>query len=301
MSEELFTSEFFNALIASETNNRFSFSDYFQNVYTRTYDFYGVLPCLLSHCNISVTAPFFYEVAGLDAFCLIYTTNGAGRLFCYDTDKDFTAYELQKGTLSFIDCRRHYKIACPHNWEYTICFVTSSISCYFYQKLESLGGCISNLDNDSDTLTLWKNFLKIQEDNECHAIMRSQKLIELYTKLYISHSANLYHVPSYIADMKKNFDTAFGKQYSLDALSAKYNVNKFRLCREFATYYEDTPLQYLNCVRIEKAKDLLLHSDEKVCVIGQIVGIENANHFVRLFKQKTGVTPLTYRKKTPIL
>ncbi len=271
-----------------------------KNVYNSTYGFCEILPCLLSRCNMSVTAPFSYEETGLDAFCLLHTTNGAGRLFYYNIAGNAVSYELQKGTLAFIDCRRHYKLACPHNWEYTICFVSSPISSYYHQKLESLDGCISNLDTDSDALTLWKDFLKIEEDDEAHALMRSGKLTALYMALYISHSVSLYHVPSYIADMKKNFDAAFNEPYSLDVLSAKYHVNKFRLCREFAKYYEDTPIQYLNRVRIEKAKDLLLHSDEKINVIGQIVGFENTNHFIRLFKEKTGVTPLTYRRETPV-
>ena len=299
MSEKKFALEFFNSIIASETNNRFSFSDFFQNVYSRTYDFSEILPCLLSRGDIDAP-PFYYEAAGLDAFCLLHTTNGAGKLFYYDTAGNATVYELQKGSLAFIDCRRHYKLACPHGWEYTICFVSSPVSCYYHQKLESLNGCITNLNTDSDALTLWKSFLKIEEDDETHALMRSGKLTALYTALYLSHSAVPYHVPSYIADMKKNFDTAFNEPYSLDVLSAKYHVNKFRLCREFAKYYEDTPIQYLNRVRIEKAKDLLLHSDEKINVIGQIVGFENTNHFIRLFKEKTGVTPLTYRRETPV-
>ncbi|MCM1253814.1 MAG: helix-turn-helix transcriptional regulator [Clostridium sp.] len=300
MSEQIFISEFFNSLMTSETNNRFSFSDYFQNTYSGTYDFSSILPCLLSHSDISVTAPFYYEAANLNAFCLLHTTGGAGKLFYYDTGKNAAAYELRKDSLAFIDCRRHYKLSCLRSWEYTICFVTSPISCYYYQKLESLGGCIFHLNTASDVFTLWENLLKIKEDDEVHTLMRSGKLIALYTALYLSHTVSLYHVPSYIADMKKNFDTACHEQYSLDALAAKYHINKFRLCREFAKYYEDTPIQYLNKVRIEKAKDLLLHSDEKINVIGQIVGIENTNHFIRLFKEKTGVTPLTYRRETPI-
>ena len=128
--------------------------------------------------------------------------------------------------------------------------------------------------------------------------------MDLYTQLYLARSlelSNSYHVPSYIADMKKSFDTAYNEEYSLDELAQKYNVNKYRLCREFAQYYEDTPLQYLNGVRLTKAKELLLHSDEKVVTIGQMVGIENTNHFIRLFKEKNGVTPLAYRRETPIL
>ena len=60
-------------------------------------------------------------------------------------------------------------------------------------------------------------------------------------------------------------------------------------------------MQYLNKIRIDKAKELLLDTDDKIVEISQSVGIENTNHFIRLFKEKTGVTPLTYRRETPVL
>ena len=60
-------------------------------------------------------------------------------------------------------------------------------------------------------------------------------------------------------------------------------------------------IKYLNRIRIEKAKELLISTDEKIVEISQMVGIENTNHFIRLFKEKTGVTPLTYRRETPVI
>lgn len=57
----------------------------------------------------------------------------------------------------------------------------------------------------------------------------------------------------------------------------------------------------MNRIRIEKAKELLISTDEKIVEISQMVGIENTNHFIRLFKEKTGVTPLTYRRETPVI
>lgn len=44
MSQKLFSTEFFTCLIASETSNRFSLSDYFENAYSREYDFCDALP-----------------------------------------------------------------------------------------------------------------------------------------------------------------------------------------------------------------------------------------------------------------
>lgn len=299
------SSDFFNSLISHETGSRFSLSDFFQNSYDQTYDFCSSLPCLFSRCTASVTSPFSYECADLSAFCLIHTLKGGGRLFRSNDAHNVSCCELAKGTFAFIDCRKWHKLSCLHNiWQFTICFVSLPVSCYYHQKLETLGGCISDLDSDPDALAIWQRFLKIQEDTEIHGLMRSRELTALYTQLCLSRSMKQKgscYMPVYIADMKQNFDTAYSRQYSLEALSSKYNVNKYRLCREFSKYCGDTPMQYLNRIRMEKAKELLLHSDETIGAIGQMIGIENTNHFIRLFKEKNGVTPLTYRRETPIV
>ncbi|MCM1181799.1 MAG: helix-turn-helix transcriptional regulator [Roseburia sp.] len=305
MSEKLFSSEFFSCLISSETGSRFSLSDYFENAYSRSYDFCASLPYVLSSREVSVTSPFSYEISRLDAFCLIHTTKGAGTLFCDNPVQADASYELTKGTLAFIDCRQRHKLLCRHNiWEYAICFVSTPLSAYYYRKLAALGGCIFRPAAGSEIRTVWEQLAKTGPDDEAHGLIRCHALVSLYTQLYLARFAELngsYHIPSYILDMKKCFDTHYSEQYALDVLAAKYRVNKFRLCREFAKYYEDTPLQYLNKVRLDHAKDLLLHSDEKIVDISRIVGFENTNHFIRLFKEKNGVTPLTYRKETPLL
>ena len=308
MNASPFATQFLTHLISSETSSRFSFSDYFLHVYDQSYDFCDTLPCLLSCGTALVTSPFSYEAAGLDAFCLLYTKKGAGRLL-YEEKllspplENFE--ELLPGTLAFIDCRKMHKLVCLRNiWEYTICFVTTPISAYFHQKLEASGSCVFHLDKDTEAFSAWEHFLKIKEADEMHCLMRSRELFIFYTQLCLSNAlqqTGSYHVPSYIAEMKECFDRAYQEQYSLDDLARRYQVNKFTLGRQFAKYYIDTPLQYLNKVRIEKAKELLLHTNEKIGAIGQAVGIDNTNHFIRLFKEKTGVSPSVYRRETPVL
>lgn len=299
----LFAAEFFNCLISSETSNRFSLSDYFENAYGRHYDFCESLPYLLSQRKVTVTSPFSQEVAGLGAFCLLYTEKGMGTLYCDNAAHIHAAYELTPGSLAFIDCHSHHKLVCEHNvWEFTVCFVSPSVSSYYHRKMEGMGGCIFRLSSDSDALVLWEKLINDRTDDETHGLLRARTLVALYTQLYLTRTMQLHgsrHIPSYIADMKKSFDTSYAEAYSLEALSLKYQVNKYRLCREFSKYYDDTPLQYLNKVRIEKAKELLLHSDEKIGTIGTLIGFENTNHFIRLFRQKTGISPLAYRKETP--
>lgn len=305
MSQKLFSTEFFSCLISSETSNRFSLSDYFENAYSREYDFCNSLPYEMCHKNVSVTSPFSYEAANLDALCIVHTMNGIGRLYCENANGINAGYDLTKGSLAVIDCRKTHKLTCHHNiWEYTICFVSTTVLEYYLYKIQNTGDFIYRLDKYPDIRAAWEQVLKNNIDSEIHGIMRSRELVNFFTQLYLVRTieqTGSYHIPSYIVDMHHRFTTAYFEPYSLDELALEYDINKFRLCREFAKYYEYTPIQYLNKIRIDKAKDLLLNTDEKIVDIGQMVGIENTNHFIRLFKEKTGVTPLTYRKETPVI
>lgn len=63
--------------------------------------------------------------------------------------------------------------------------------------------------------------------------------------------------------------------------------------------YKSTGLyfkQYLNIVRIEKARTLLLTTDRKVVAIAEMVGYLSVEHFSRSFAQAMGVSPSTYAK-----
>lgn len=56
-------------------------------------------------------------------------------------------------------------------------------------------------------------------------------------------------------------------------------------------------VQYLNTLRIEKAKLLLTTTRNSAESIGALVGIPNVNYFFRLFKKSTGRTVKEYRKR----
>lgn len=56
-------------------------------------------------------------------------------------------------------------------------------------------------------------------------------------------------------------------------------------------------VQYLNSLRIEKAKLLLVTTQSATESIGALVGIPNVNYFFRLFKKTEGCTVREYRKR----
>ena len=54
---------------------------------------------------------------------------------------------------------------------------------------------------------------------------------------------------------------------------------------------------YLNMLRIEKAKELLLKSDMSITVIAFDIGYNDSNYFSTVFKNIEGISPREYRKK----
>lgn len=58
-----------------------------------------------------------------------------------------------------------------------------------------------------------------------------------------------------------------------------------------------SPKSYLTKLRIEKAKEALLLTDQPLPKISESVGIEDYNYFIKVFKKSTGLTPMAFRKK----
>jgi YesN/AraC family two-component response regulator len=76
--------------------------------------------------------------------------------------------------------------------------------------------------------------------------------------------------------------------------SAAYCESEFK--RQMGT----SIIQYLLDIRIEEAKRLLSESSMSCSRIANAVGFEDANYFSRIFKKKTGYSPIGYRRFSSI-
>jgi len=80
-------------------------------------------------------------------------------------------------------------------------------------------------------------------------------------------------------------------------LAQRARLGERTFMRRFKKATGDTPMEYLQHLRIEAAKKLLETSSETIDGITRKSGYEDISSFRKLFKRYTGLSPSAYRKK----
>lgn len=83
---------------------------------------------------------------------------------------------------------------------------------------------------------------------------------------------------------------------SLDELAAQTGMTRFSFCRAFKQCYRITALDYLQKIRIQQAKFLLIEAPElSVWEIAKMTGFSSISYFDLVFKRNENITPREFR------
>jgi transcriptional regulator GlxA family with amidase domain len=84
---------------------------------------------------------------------------------------------------------------------------------------------------------------------------------------------------------------------NMENLAEHVGISPRHFIRRFKKATSESPLNYLQQMRIEKAKKILETRTDTVDEITQAIGYENSSTFRKLFKECTGLSPREYRNK----
>ena len=105
-----------------------------------------------------------------------------------------------------------------------------------------------------------------------------------------SKNGKVYQVIDYLTEN-------YASPGSLKDLSKRFYLDKYYLCHLFKRATGLTIREYLNAVRLKKAKALLSDGKNRsITEISRDIGYESVTHFDRVFREYIGQSPLKYRK-----
>ncbi len=79
-------------------------------------------------------------------------------------------------------------------------------------------------------------------------------------------------------------------------LASVAHLSVSALEHRFKKYLSRTPKQFINDIRLENAKRLLLETNLPVATIAANVGFPDASYFTRQFTKQVGHLPSTFRE-----
>lgn len=92
-------------------------------------------------------------------------------------------------------------------------------------------------------------------------------------------------------------ESHYREEINGDELAHLVNMSKRNFLRRFKSATRNTPLEYLQRVRIEAGKKALENSSQNINTLMYDVGYNDGKTFRELFKRITGLTPQAYRDK----
>ncbi|WP_246615743.1 helix-turn-helix transcriptional regulator [Aquimarina litoralis] len=111
------------------------------------------------------------------------------------------------------------------------------------------------------------------------------------------HITSTDHIIKKLYGVQHMINSDLSKQYSIHELSRQIGLNDFILKKEFKQLFGKTIFEYTTKLRMDKARELLLHSKKPIYEISELVGYKNSTHFTAAFKKIEGMTPKKYRTK----
>lgn len=173
----------------------------------------------------------------------------------------------------------------------------SDIQKFTIEILLAIIHAVKTVEGNSDILfddymDLFQNVFKIKFVKEIKEWLK--ETVSKYIDLLLSEDEKMSPV------VKKTIEyiqSNFSENINLKTISSEFNISPAYLGYLFTKEVGDNFANYLNKMRIKKARELLLSTNLKKNEISDRIGYINVNYFYNVFKKITGTSPNEFKSK----
>jgi transcriptional regulator GlxA family with amidase domain len=114
---------------------------------------------------------------------------------------------------------------------------------------------------------------------------------------YLPLLAETRHGDALVERAQGWLDTNMTRDITISGVARAVSVSERTLVRRFTSAVGQSPLEYLQSIRLQAARALLETSDMNVQEIAHQIGYQDASSFGRLFRRGIGISPGAYRHR----
>lgn len=240
----------------------------------------------------------------ISSYLIMLTLGGQGSYI-----KDGRTYELHPGDLVFVDSMEAHSHRTskhgPGTWNLLWVQFNGTTARGYYSQYKTKDIPVLKAAPNPKIQLLMEKLLSANKSKSIGTeFLSSRILVDLLTEILFTAGAVVspkLNMPQFIKDALTDIDAHFPENLSLEYFSNKLRLSKYHFAKEFKKYTGYSPVEYIINTRISHAKEYLQHSDFTITDISDMVGFNNTCHFINMFKQKVGITPLKFRKQYQVI
>jgi len=245
---------------------------------------------------------------------IMYVKKGEFELTVYPGNKP-EKYTLKQGEFVFLDAFEKHYIEVPK----TCSIMNIEFSAEPYEKINDLdlrkylngfpsyvdfaknlqGYAIMNdiINLNSSLEIVHKNLLDSKKDEEIKNLIDINLIILLVNTARCSQFTKSGIQSPYVNKVIYYIQSNIDQNLTVPVLAKYVKINHNYLQHLFKSETGESIINYINKLRIDMAKKLLLNTDTSIIDIGITVGFNTRQNFTHIFKKHTGMSPTDYRKE----
>lgn len=234
--------------------------------------------------------PPVYRKNGIEDHQILYTRSGSG--ICYINNEKL---QLEPKSILFLPFHStHHYMAEKNEWETLyITFNGSGFNNFFHYKSKIIKSYNNiNFENYYNKLSN----LKYNNQYNLLSIYLYKFLVELnsvFSEIFGNTLKNKSKIDTALKIINSNnFCTVSDIAYEI-------NITEEHFCRIFKQYMGYRPVEYINILKLQRAREMLSDSSLHIYDIAYSVGFNDISYFCKLFKKAFGISPSKYRKHPP--
>lgn len=257
---------------------------------------------LLEWGHFIAYSEYYTERKNSNRFLLFYTISGKGKLR-YNGEE----YTLTADHIAIIQCNasHRYETCSEEPWDFYWFHYNGTASHIYYNLYNANGLYFHKIEPGGEDADLIKTITRLSTKYDLDRDLRvSEWITGLMTRFILEKRRNIFQDSKKTTEKLNNAIT-----YMSEHLTEKITVadiahsvflSTYHFVRSFKKQTGLTPYEYLINLRINRAKDFLVSTDDPLDIVAVNSGFTDSKNLIYNFKRIVHLTPNEYRKSFSI-